>query len=78
MRDACSAEDWKQIVERAVTDAKDGDGRARSWLGQYLVGRVETGVELLHQLAVEEEAGSDPVGQEAARRRQVDLLSVSR
>lgn len=31
-------EDWHQIVTRAVTDAKQGDARARDWLARYLIG----------------------------------------
>ena len=74
MSDTCSVEDWKEIVHRAITDAKSGDPRARTWLSEFLVGRVEPGAEPLHRLAVEEEAGSDPVGLDAARRQQTDLL----
>jgi hypothetical protein len=48
---ACSFEDWKAIVERAIKDAQKGDASARKWLSDYLVGVPETplagGVEIL-------------------------------
>ena len=31
--------DWRDIVERAVADAKDGDAKAREWLSNYLLGK---------------------------------------
>ena len=34
----CTADDWTAIVKRAVTDAKRGDGAARKWLADYLIG----------------------------------------
>ena len=30
--------DWREIVEKAVSQAKRGDSRARSWLSDYLMG----------------------------------------
>jgi hypothetical protein len=30
--------DWEAIVEKAVSDAKRGDGVARKWLADYLIG----------------------------------------
>ena len=35
---ACSVDDWREISERAVKDAKAGDHRAREWLCKYIVG----------------------------------------
>ncbi len=35
---AVSLDDWREIVQRAVTDAKGGDATARVWLARYLVG----------------------------------------
>jgi|MudIll2142460700_1097286.scaffolds.fasta_scaffold3332860_1 hypothetical protein len=47
----CTFEDWKEIVERAVKDAKKGDAPARRWLSEYLVGVPEQplsgGIEIL-------------------------------
>lgn len=31
-------EDWKAIIEKAITDAKDGDTAARKFLADYLIG----------------------------------------
>lgn len=35
---AVSAEDWKVIVKKAVDQAKRGDGVARKFLADYLIG----------------------------------------
>lgn len=32
------ADDWRQVVEKALEQAKLGDSRAREWLGRYLMG----------------------------------------
>lgn len=34
-------EDWREIVARAVQDAKRGDTAARKWLSDYLIGTPE-------------------------------------
>jgi hypothetical protein len=34
-------DDWKEIVARAVQDAKRGDTAARKWLADYLIGTPE-------------------------------------
>ncbi|MFV2045333.1 MAG: hypothetical protein ACC700_19135 [Anaerolineales bacterium] len=36
--DSVSLDDWREIVEIAVTGAKNGDQRDRAWLSKYLVG----------------------------------------
>ena len=33
----CSIADWSAIVERAVTDARNGSWRAREWLAKHLL-----------------------------------------
>ena len=33
------AKDWKAICQRAVTEARGGDYRARQWLSDYLLGK---------------------------------------
>jgi hypothetical protein len=38
LAETCSIDDWRAICSRAVEDAKNGDHRAREWLGKYLVG----------------------------------------
>jgi len=36
--DACPLETWQEIVTKAVDLAKEGDPKARAWLGKYLCG----------------------------------------
>jgi hypothetical protein len=74
MTEAVPLETWKAIVESAVRDAGQGDRAAREWLASYLMGRPEGTASTLHELAVEEAAGSDPVERGAAIAREVDLL----
>jgi hypothetical protein len=38
LAEAVALEDWRQIVARAVQDAKAGDARAREWLSKHLMG----------------------------------------
>jgi hypothetical protein len=38
LSDACPPDRWRQIVEKAVQLAEQGDGQARSWLAKYLLG----------------------------------------
>jgi hypothetical protein len=67
LSDACGPETWREIVERAVADAKNGDAKAREWLAHYLLGIPALG--WLHKLAVEELTDPDPVGAEVERRQ---------
>ena len=39
LSETCSPERWTKIVGRAVTDAEDGNAKAREWLASYLIGR---------------------------------------
>lgn len=41
LSEACPPETWREIVERAIEDAKAGDAKARDWLASYLVGRPD-------------------------------------
>ena len=36
--EACTFEDWKAVVKKAVELAKRGDATARKWLADYLIG----------------------------------------
>jgi hypothetical protein len=45
---------WRAIVERAVTDAEQGDAKARDWLSRYVTGGTPNG---LTDLAAYEAAG---------------------
>ena len=38
---ACTFDDWKAIVQKAVSQAKRGDSVARKWLSDFLVGVPE-------------------------------------
>ena len=73
--ESCSTDDWQEIVTRAVYDAKDGDAKAQALLAGYLVGQPGSRGEMLHTLAVEVAAGSDPLRLDAARRRSDDARS---
>jgi hypothetical protein len=54
---ACTLNDWQAIVERAVEDAKAGDGKARDWLARFVLGTTPL---LPSQLAGDELAGHSP------------------
>jgi hypothetical protein len=43
---ACSEEDFAEIVAVAVKHAKEGDDKARRWLGSYLLGLPTSRVEV--------------------------------
>jgi hypothetical protein len=43
---AVTFDDWREIVERAVQDAKRGDQAARKWLADYLIGTPEQRVDV--------------------------------
>ncbi len=36
--EAVSLADWREVVVRAMSDAKTGDAKAREWLAKYLIG----------------------------------------
>src|SRR4029079_17928163 len=36
--EAVALDDWREVVARAVSDAKAGDQGARNWLAKYLLG----------------------------------------
>lgn len=38
LSEAVGIDAWRQVVARAVEDAKAGDGKARDWLAKYLIG----------------------------------------
>ena len=38
MKQGCSPQDWQEIIQKAVIDAKEGDAKARDWLASYLIG----------------------------------------
>lgn len=38
--------EWREIIKKAVDQAKRGDPRARQWLSEYLVGKPIQGIDL--------------------------------
>ena len=52
LSEACSLDDWAEIVEKMVTDAKAGDARAREVLLRYLVGTPEKNAPPLRLLMI--------------------------
>ena len=54
-----SLDDWRDIVGRAVKDARSGDARARDWLSRYVLGSEPlslTALALREQMQVSSEA----------------------
>lgn len=49
--EACPPDAWREVVDRAVADAKQGDHQARAWLGKYVLG--EKPISLLDLAAAE-------------------------
>lgn len=43
---AVSATEWREIIRRAVEQAKRGDPRAREWLSDYLMGKPPQQVDI--------------------------------
>lgn len=73
---ACDLDTWQAIVERAVADAKNGDGNARAWLASYLLGKpspTHIAPRPTRVLAAEL-ADVDDVADEAARMQRVREL----
>ena len=45
---AVTARDWRDIIDRAVEQAKRGDPRAREWLSDYLMGKPPQQIDMEH------------------------------
>lgn len=69
LQEVVTVDAWRLIVERAVADAIEGDPKARSWIGNYLLGLPSQRLEVDHQgdsdkqpitLAFLREIGSSP------------------
>lgn len=67
LMDACPPDVFREIVERAIADAKAGDATARTWLASYLVGKpsAAAGAPKPARVLAEEVKGIDPVEVEA-------------
>lgn len=59
--DAVTLDDWRAVVGAAVAAAKAGDGNARAWLAQYLVGKAALTAPSPLTVVVQQYAGVDPV-----------------
>jgi hypothetical protein len=57
--EAVSLADWRDVVARALADAKNGDGKARDWLAKYLLGSGANSCTLLN-IATDESLGLTP------------------
>lgn len=67
LMNACTIDDFKEICERAVSDAKDGEAKARDWVGRHLIGNVKADAPTpmtIQQLSLSD---IDPVYLERAR-----------
>jgi len=45
--------DWRDIVRRAISDAKRGDAKARQWLSDYGIGKPAQRIEMDHVTPLE-------------------------
>lgn len=54
LSNACTLERWKSIIERAITDAEQGDAKARMFLASYLIGRPVQRLQVNEELNLEE------------------------
>lgn len=75
---ACDLDTWQAIVERAVTDAKNGDSTARAWLASYLMGKpTNHPAPRPTRVLAADAAGIDEVAAEKAilrRNQEIDIL----
>ncbi len=75
LTEACSIEDWRQIVARAKADAKKGDAKAREWLAGFVVGSPQGVAPTLLSIAVQALAGADPIQRAVDREKQEEKLA---
>jgi len=54
-------EEWRAVVEAALTAAKTGDARARNWLAQYLVGKSGTTAQPPLEIVSQQISGRNPL-----------------
>lgn len=74
--DACPLETWKEIVAKAVSDAREGDDKSRHWLASYLVGSPKTNAPSPSTALVARMLGKDEVLNEAAHRLAKPIASA--
>lgn len=66
--DTVTLDDWRDVVQGALQEAKGGDPQARTWLAQYLVGKPETKAPAAMTVVVNQLNGVDPLVNRLARR----------
>ena len=59
--DVVTLEEWRAVVEAALTAAKAGDAGARNWLAQYLVGKSGTTAQPPLETVARQLSGRDPL-----------------
>jgi hypothetical protein len=64
----CGPEQWRSVVRRAVTDAADGNEKARAWLSSYLLGTPSATAPAPVDVVVAQMLGTDPALDLAAAR----------
>ena len=54
-------DDWQDVVNNALTAAKNGDAQARAWLAQYLVGKPASKAPSPLTVVVQQLNGENPL-----------------
>lgn len=65
-------EEWKEIIEKAVGQAKEGDPRARQWLTHYVIGPRQD--KELETIAIQEEMEIDPIARQVKEKKRDDEM----
>ena len=65
--EACTLDDWREVVAATVAAAKGGDAQARAWLGQYLMGKPHAPAPTPLQVTVQQWSGVNPVAERLAQ-----------
>ncbi|MBD3299827.1 MAG: hypothetical protein GF347_00565 [Candidatus Moranbacteria bacterium] len=73
MTSVVSVDDWIEITEQAVEDAKGGNWRARDWLSKYLVGPPAYAIQMQME-EIEEDSGRKIKKMTALMRNLVGVL----
>ena len=61
LMEECDIETWRGVVAKAAEDAKEGDSKARDWLGKYLMGAPKEAAPSLLAVNLELLSDIDPV-----------------